>query len=66
MKTIKLQIPGMTHETGRMIVISALRRLGIYQVKTTSGEAEITYFEPVKKAGIIRAIEEEGFIVVNY
>ena len=66
MKTIKLQIPRMAHENSQKIVSIALKRLGITEVKTTSGEAEITYLEPLKKAGIIRTIEETGFIVVNY
>jgi hypothetical protein len=65
-KTIKLRIPRMDHRSSQEIVRHALKRVGIHSIFTIPGEVEITYNDPWKKARIIEAIEETGFIVVNY
>lgn len=56
----------MAHKSSQEIVSHALRRIGIHNILTIPGEVEVTYNDPWKKAKIIEAIEETGFIVVNY
>ena len=56
----------MVQERSLEIVTNALKKIGIYQILAIPGEVQVTYNEPWKKAGIIEAIEETGFIVVNY
>jgi len=66
MKTINLTIPRMAHKSSQEIVRQALKKIGIHSIFTIPGEVEVTYNDPWKKAKIIEAIEETGFIVVNY
>ena len=56
----------MDRQRSLEIVTSALRKTGISRILATPGEVEITYNAPWKKADIIEAIEETGYIVVNY
>ena len=56
----------MSHEESQKIVTRALKKIGIYTILAMPGELQVSYNDPWKKANIIEAIEETGYIVVNY
>jgi hypothetical protein len=63
MKTVLLEIPTMTRIHKQQAVSDSIKKLGITNVITQRGRAEVTCPDTLLKVEIIRAIEDAGFIV---
>jgi hypothetical protein len=64
MKTLHFEIPTMTRLYKQVELSKSLKKLGIYNIKTESGKAEITCENELPKVDIIIAIEEAGYVVI--
>lgn len=63
MKTVLFEIPTMTRMHKQREVSDSIKKLGVIDIKTQRGKAEITCLDNLLKVEIIRAIEEAGYIV---
>jgi len=63
MKTVLFEIPTMTRIHKQQAVTDSIKKLGITNVITQNGRAEVTCPDTLLKVEIIRAIEDAGFIV---
>ena len=53
----------MTREQKQKEVTDSINKLGVTEIKTQRGKAEITCLDSLLKVEIIKAIEEAGYIV---
>lgn len=63
MKTVLFEIPTMTQMHKQREVSDSIKKLGIIDIKTHRGKAEITCLDSLLKVEIIKAIEDAGYIV---
>jgi hypothetical protein len=63
MKTVLFEIPTMTRMHKQQEVSDSIKKLGIFNITTESGRAEVTCPDSLLKVEIIRAIEEAGHVV---
>lgn len=63
MKTVLFEIPTMTRIHSQHAVSDSIKKLGITQIITESGRAEITFSDTLLKVEIIKAIEDTGHVV---
>lgn len=64
MKTLHFVIPTMTRLYKQVELSKSLKKLGIHNIITERGKAEITCKDDLPKIDIIIAIEEAGYVVV--
>jgi len=64
MKTLHFVIPTMTRLYKQVELSKSLTKLGIHNIITERGKAEITCEDDLTKIDIIIAIEEAGYVVV--
>ena len=64
MKTFHFEIPTMTRLYKQVELSKSLEKLGIYNIITERGKAEITCEDDLPKIDIIIAIEEAGYVVI--
>jgi hypothetical protein len=64
MKTVLFEIPTMTRIHKQQAVSDSIKKLGITNIITERGIAEVTYPDTLLKVEIIRAIEEAGHVVM--
>ena len=63
MKTVLFEIPTMTRVHKQREVSDSIKKLGVINITTHRGKAEITCLDTLLKVEIIKAIEEAGYIV---
>ena len=63
MKTLFFEIPTMTRTHKQREVTDSIIKLGVAEIRTQRGKAEITCLYSLLKVEIIKAIEEAGYIV---
>ncbi len=63
MKTVLFEIPTMTRMHKQQAVSDSIRKLGIINITTERGRAEVTCPDTLLKVEIIKAIEEAGHVV---
>jgi len=63
MKTVLFEIPTMTRMHKQQAVSDSIKKLGIINIITERGRAEVTCPDTLLKVDIIRAIEDAGHVV---